>query len=115
MNTKANVQLRMSRDEFESAFLPGKADLYSFVRRDAEGFFTFVGRRDQLIKTQGYRVSPDEVALTERVSRLHPHAVDDLRTLVRIPSVSSDVSNATALRHWCTSASRCRSYPVSRF
>ena len=31
------------------------------VRRDADGFFSFVGRRDQLIKTQGYRVSPDEV------------------------------------------------------
>jgi len=39
-------------------------------------------------------VSPDEVALTERVSRLHPHAVDDLRSLVRIPSVSADPSHA---------------------
>ena len=27
----------MSREEFENAFLPGKAGLYSFVRRDAEG------------------------------------------------------------------------------
>ncbi|MBT8081959.1 MAG: Zn-dependent hydrolase [Gammaproteobacteria bacterium] len=27
----------MSREEFETAFLPGKAGLYSFVRRDAEG------------------------------------------------------------------------------
>ncbi len=27
----------MSREEFEEAYLPGKADLYSFVRRDAEG------------------------------------------------------------------------------
>ena len=31
------------------------------VRRDAEGFLFFVGRHDQLIKTQGFRVSPDEV------------------------------------------------------
>jgi acyl-CoA ligase (AMP-forming) (exosortase A-associated) len=31
------------------------------VRRDGDGFFYFVSRRDQLIKTQGYRVSPDEV------------------------------------------------------
>jgi acyl-CoA ligase (AMP-forming) (exosortase A-associated) len=31
------------------------------VRRDAEGFFYFVGRRDQMIKTSGYRVSPTEV------------------------------------------------------
>ena len=32
----------MSRDEFETAFLPGKADLYSFVRRDHEGGLTLV-------------------------------------------------------------------------
>ena len=32
------------------------------VRRDAEGFFTFVARRDRLIKTMGFRVGPDEVA-----------------------------------------------------
>jgi acyl-CoA ligase (AMP-forming) (exosortase A-associated) len=31
------------------------------VRRDADGFLYFVGRRDQLIKSQGYRISPDEV------------------------------------------------------
>lgn len=31
------------------------------VRRDEDGFLYFVGRRDQLIKTQGYRVSPEEV------------------------------------------------------
>jgi acyl-coenzyme A synthetase/AMP-(fatty) acid ligase len=32
------------------------------VYRDAEGDLFFVGRRDQMIKTLGYRVSPDEVA-----------------------------------------------------
>ncbi len=31
------------------------------VRRDAEGFLYFVGRRDEMIKTSGYRVSPGEV------------------------------------------------------
>jgi amino acid adenylation domain-containing protein len=31
------------------------------VRRDAEGRLYYVGRRDRLIKTLGYRVSPDEV------------------------------------------------------
>ncbi len=31
------------------------------VRRDAEGFFYFVGRRDEMMKTSGYRVSPTEV------------------------------------------------------
>lgn len=31
------------------------------VRRDADGFIYFIGRRDELIKTSGYRVSPTEV------------------------------------------------------
>jgi acyl-CoA ligase (AMP-forming) (exosortase A-associated) len=31
------------------------------VRRDADGFLYFIGRRDELIKTSGYRVSPTEV------------------------------------------------------
>jgi acyl-CoA ligase (AMP-forming) (exosortase A-associated) len=31
------------------------------VRIDAEGFLYFVGRRDEMIKTSGYRVSPTEV------------------------------------------------------
>jgi acyl-CoA synthetase (AMP-forming)/AMP-acid ligase II len=31
------------------------------VRRDAEGFLYFVSRRDEMIKTSGYRVSPTEV------------------------------------------------------
>jgi len=31
------------------------------VRMDAEGFIYFIGRRDEMIKTSGYRVSPTEV------------------------------------------------------
>jgi len=31
------------------------------VRQDAEGYLYFVGRRDEMIKTSGYRVSPTEV------------------------------------------------------
>ena len=31
------------------------------VRRDDEGFLYFVGRRDEMMKTSGYRVSPTEV------------------------------------------------------
>lgn len=32
-----------------------------FVKQDEEGYLYFVGRRDALIKTSGYRVSPQEV------------------------------------------------------
>ena len=31
------------------------------VRRDEEGFIYFIGRRDEMIKTSGYRVSPTEI------------------------------------------------------
>jgi len=31
------------------------------VRRDSEGYLYYVGRRDEMIKTSGYRVSPTEV------------------------------------------------------
>ncbi len=31
------------------------------VRQDADGFLYFIGRRDEMIKTSGYRVSPTEV------------------------------------------------------
>jgi acyl-CoA synthetase (AMP-forming)/AMP-acid ligase II len=31
------------------------------VRRDVDGFLYFIGRRDEMIKTSGYRVSPTEV------------------------------------------------------
>ena len=31
------------------------------VRRDADGFLYFIGRRDEMIKTSGYRVSPSEI------------------------------------------------------
>ncbi len=43
--------------------LPPETAVWSgdLVRRDAEGFLYFVGRNDGLIKTSGYRVSPEEV------------------------------------------------------
>ena len=31
------------------------------VRKDAEGFLYFIGRRDEMIKSSGYRISPNEV------------------------------------------------------
>ena len=31
------------------------------VKRDEEGFLYFVGRKDEMIKTSGYRVSPTEI------------------------------------------------------
>lgn len=46
----------------------GERVVYSgdLVRRDEDGFLYFVGRKDRIIKTMGYRVGPDEI-----VSVLH--------------------------------------------
>ncbi|MBX3028171.1 acyl-CoA synthetase [bacterium] len=44
-----------------------------FARLDADGYLWFLGRRDDLINTFGYRVSPYEV---ERVIRDHPDVAD---------------------------------------
>lgn len=44
-----------------------------YARRDAEGYVWFLGRRDDLINTFGYRVSPHEV---ERVLKSHPDVAD---------------------------------------
>ena len=40
------------------------------VRRDAEGFLYFIGRRDEMMKTSGYRVSPTEVEEIVYATRL---------------------------------------------
>ena len=44
-----------------------------FARLDADGYLWFLGRRDDLINTFGYRVSPHEV---ERVLKDHPDIAD---------------------------------------
>jgi acyl-coenzyme A synthetase/AMP-(fatty) acid ligase len=53
------------RDEW---FLTG-----DYASRDADGYVAFLGRRDDLINTFGYRVSPHEV---ERVLKDHPQVAD---------------------------------------
>ncbi|HJQ82774.1 MAG TPA: fatty acid--CoA ligase family protein, partial [Candidatus Binatia bacterium] len=44
-----------------------------YARRDADGYIWFLGRRDDLINSFGYRVSPHEV---ERVLKDHPDVAD---------------------------------------
>jgi acyl-CoA synthetase (AMP-forming)/AMP-acid ligase II len=42
----------------------GERVVYSgdMVRRDADGFLYYVGRRDRVIKSMGFRIGPDEIA-----------------------------------------------------
>ncbi|ROR32766.1 acyl-CoA synthetase [Inmirania thermothiophila] len=44
-----------------------------YARRDADGYIWFLGRRDDLINSFGYRISPHEV---ERVMKAHPEVAD---------------------------------------
>ena len=44
-----------------------------YARRDADGYYWFMGRKDDIIKSFGYRVSPFEV---ERVLKDHPAVAD---------------------------------------
>lgn len=45
------------------------------VRQDEDGFLYFIGRRDEMIKTSGYRVSPTEVEEVVYASRMVGDAV----------------------------------------
>lgn len=44
-----------------------------YASRDEDGYFWFLGRRDDIINTFGYRVSPNEI---ERVMKTHPAVAD---------------------------------------
>lgn len=48
-----------------------------YARKDADGYIWFLGRRDDLIKSFGYRVSPFEV---DRVLKEHPDVLDAATT-----------------------------------
>ncbi len=70
------------------------------VRRDAEGFLYFVGRRDEMIKTSGYRVSPteveEEVYATGRVTDVVALGVPHARLGQAILLVASPAPNGAA-------------------
>jgi acyl-CoA ligase (AMP-forming) (exosortase A-associated) len=70
------------------------------VRRDAEGFLYFIGRRDEMMKTSGYRVSPTEVEeilyATKLVGECAAFGVDHpaLGQAIQVVAVAPDGSAA---------------------
>jgi acyl-CoA ligase (AMP-forming) (exosortase A-associated) len=74
------------------------------VRMDEEGFLYFVGRRDEMIKTSGYRVSPTEVEEILYATKLvgecvafgvdHPALGQAIRVIATPPAGSSLESDA---------------------
>ena len=107
------------------------------VRRDGEGFLYFVGRRDEMIKTSGYRVSPTEVEevlyATGRIGECAAFGVEHAR-LGQAIQVIATPAGETHRRHaptcspnavpacrstWCPRGSRslpgrCRATPMAR-
>jgi acyl-CoA ligase (AMP-forming) (exosortase A-associated) len=67
-----------------------------FVKTDEEGFLYFIGRKDQMIKSRGMRVSPEEIEEYLFSSELLSHAVafaiphDDIETVIVAAVVPKD-------------------------
>ncbi len=82
------------------------------VRQDAEGFLYFIGRRDEMIKTSGYRVSPTEVEEILYATRLvgecvafgvdHPVLGQSIQVIATAPAGSAAL-DASALLAECRS------------
>ena len=80
------------------------------VRRDAQGFLYFIGRRDEMIKTSGFRVSPTEVEevlySTRRVGECvafgveHPTLGQVIQVIATPPSAGATL-DTTALLNEC--------------
>ncbi len=80
------------------------------VRRDAEGFLYFIGRRDEMMKTSGYRVSPTEVEEVLYASRLvgecvafgvdHPQLGQAIQVIATAPDGTAALDEG-ALRAHC--------------
>jgi acyl-CoA synthetase (AMP-forming)/AMP-acid ligase II len=81
------------------------------VRRDAEGFLYFVGRRDEMIKTSGYRVSPTEVEAIVQASGLVGECVAfglDDAALGQVIQVIATAADGTALLDVAAVLAACR-------
>ena len=63
-----NLDDETARAKHDGWFFTG-----DYARRDAEGYVWFLGRKDDIIKSFGYRISPYEV---ERVMKSHPAVAD---------------------------------------
>ncbi len=99
---RPNPTADASRPGLERAVFSG-----DLVRRDAEGRLYYVGRRDRMIKTLGFRVSPDEIAdvlyasrqVTEAVVTSEPDDARGDRIVAHV--VLSAEGSLEALRRWC--------------
>ena len=92
------------------------------VRKDADGFLYFIGRRDEMIKTSGYRVSPTEVEevlyATRMVGECVAFGVDHAEWgqaihVIATPPVGNTTVDTPALLGACRSALPAYMVPTS--
>ncbi len=77
------------------------------VKMDEDGYLTFIGRKDDMIKTSGYRVSPTEVEETLYASGLVdqaaalgiPHPTLGQAIVAVVTTGSDDVDSEAILKH----------------
>ncbi|GIW45867.1 MAG: AMP-dependent synthetase [Candidatus Binatia bacterium] len=74
-----------------------------YARKDADGYIWFLGRRDDLIKSFGYRVSPLEV---DRVLREHPDVLEAATTAEELDANKRLVVSYVILRPGCATTAR---------
>lgn len=67
------LNYRGQQKEWKSRFEDGWFHTGDIAYRDLDGYYYFVGRADELIKSRGYRIAPEEVekALLEHKAVLH--------------------------------------------
>jgi acyl-CoA ligase (AMP-forming) (exosortase A-associated) len=81
------------------------------VRRDADGFLYFIGRRDEMIKTSGYRVSPTEVEEILYATRLVGECVAfgvDHATLGQVIQVIATAPDGSAALDQAALQAQCK-------
>lgn len=84
------------------------------VRRDAEGYLYFVGRRDEMIKTSGYRVSPTEVEEAVFASGLVQESLavglehEQLGQAIHVAAVASSRASGDAEQDTARLLAHCR-------
>jgi acetyl-CoA synthetase len=83
-------------ERYEACFTAGWYISGDLARRDQEGYFWFVGRGDDVIKSAGHLIGPFEV---ESVLMEHPSVVE--AGVIGIPdAVAGEVVKAYVVLHW---------------
>ena len=83
-------------ERYRECFAGGFYLTGDLARRDRDGYFWFVGRKDDVIKTSGHLIGPFEV---ESVLMEHP-AVAEAGVIGKPDPVALECQGFVVLKHW---------------